>query len=412
MQLWQAKDHRDRPILFELCERFVLLEQRGAGAYGVVCAAQDRKTEERFAIKKVTKKLTECREAKKVLREVKIMRHLAEVPTIIPIRGIYQSRPRNNSTVGDVYMCMDLMETDLATLIERDRHAAPEDRQISAEVAQEFAHQILLGLHAMHSAGVMHRDLKPHNLLVNSDCTLRICDFGMARDDDADAEKSEYVVTRWYRSPELLMELKEYDKQVDMFSFGCVLGELFTLRVLFPGRSHADQLRRIAQLIGSPTDEDIDNYASTSVREVLRRMDHFEPTNLQEALPNAPPEAVDMLQRLLVYDPKKRLTAMAALEHPFLQDVFDPEEVVDLPKFDSAFERLDKLDDILAELGDEMQRVNGITDFIPLITSTPSPANVAPAEEFVYLKEEAVPNASQDSLVQTSAPTTPQLLAV
>lgn len=132
--------------------------------------------------------------------------------------------------------------------------------------------QLLAGLSYAHAANVMHRDLNPSNLLVNADCSLKICDFGLARSFDKDALMSDYVVTRWYRSPELLLGARRYDFGVDLWAVGCILAEMLGRRAIFPGRDPVHQLSLVCKVVGMPRDEDLNFLPSQAARDYVRKM--------------------------------------------------------------------------------------------------------------------------------------------
>lgn len=118
----------------------------------------------------------------------------------------------------------------------------------------------------------MHRDLNPSNLLVNADCSLKICDFGLARSFDRDAQMSDYVVTRWYRCPELLLGSRQYDFGVDLWAVGCILAEMLGRRAIFPGRDPVHQLSLICKVTGTPSEERLAHLPSKAARDYVKRM--------------------------------------------------------------------------------------------------------------------------------------------
>jgi mitogen-activated protein kinase 1/3 len=125
----------------------------------------------------------------------------------------------------------------------------------------------------MHSASVLHRDIKPGNLLLNKACDLKICDLGLARGFDSQSENlTEYVVTRWYRAPEVILSASEYTKQIDTWSIGCILGELLGRSPLFPGDDYLDQVQRIICVIGTPTESDMCFVGNPSARRFIQRL--------------------------------------------------------------------------------------------------------------------------------------------
>jgi tRNA A-37 threonylcarbamoyl transferase component Bud32 len=235
---------------FVVDKRYTMIRTIGSGAYGVVISATDTKTQSNVAVKMVPKAFSDEIDAKRILREIKLLKHF-EHENII---GLLDMMPPNVKYVDDfkdVYLVTDLMETDLHRIIYSKQ-------KLSIDHAQYFIYQVLRGLKYIHSCRVLHRDLKPSNLLVNSNCDLKICDFGLARglhkdpndpsslgsSDSGTLLLTEYVVTRWYRAPEIMLACHEYSYQIDVWSVGCILAELILRKPYFPGDDYIDQVRR------------------------------------------------------------------------------------------------------------------------------------------------------------------------
>ena len=215
----------------------------GSGAYGVVISATDTHLNSRVAIKMVPKAFQDEIDAKRILREIKLLKHLKH-ENIVGIVDMMPPMMRYVDDFKDVYIVSELMETDLYRIIYSKQ-------SLSLDHVQYFIYQVLRALKYIHSANVLHRDLKPSNLLVNSNCDLKVCDFGLARgvldnDQMRDSTKrpllTEYVVTRWYRAPEIMLACHEYDKPVDVWSTGCILAELLARKPFFPGEDYIDQV--------------------------------------------------------------------------------------------------------------------------------------------------------------------------
>lgn len=215
----------------------------GSGAYGVVISAHDTHLNTRVAIKMVPKAFQDEIDAKRILREIKLLKHLKH-ENIVGINDMMPPMMRYVDDFKDVYIVSELMETDLYRIIYSKQ-------SLSIDHVQYFVYQVLRALKYIHSANVLHRDLKPSNLLVNSNCDLKVCDFGLARgvldrDQMRDSTQrhllTEYVVTRWYRAPEIMLACHEYDKPVDVWSTGCILAELLARKPLFPGEDYIDQV--------------------------------------------------------------------------------------------------------------------------------------------------------------------------
>ncbi|GAA5908311.1 hypothetical protein JCM6882_006798 [Rhodosporidiobolus microsporus] len=180
--------------------------------------------------------------------------------------------------------------------------------------------QTLRGLKALHSAAVLHRDLKPSNLLLNANCDLKICDFGLARsamssETEAVGFMTEYVATRWYRAPEIMLTFKEYTFAIDVWSVGCILAEMLNGKPLFPGRDYHHQLTLILGVLGTPSLDDFYAIGSQRSRDYLRALPFQKKKTLQGLYPNANPLAIDLLERCLTFSPKKRISVVDALSH-------------------------------------------------------------------------------------------------
>ncbi|XP_057415910.1 mitogen-activated protein kinase 2-like isoform X2 [Lotus japonicus] len=225
--------------LFEVSSKYVPpIRPIGRGAYGFVCAAVNSDTHEQVAIKKIGNAFDNIIDAKRTLREIKLLRHM-DHENIIAIKDII--RPPKKETFNDVYIVYELMDTDL-------HHIIHSDQPLREEHCQYFLYQLLRGLKYVHSANVLHRDLKPSNLLMNANCDLKIGDFGLARTTSETDFMTEYVVTRWYRAPELLLSCSEYTSAIDVWSVGCIFGEILTREPMFPGKDYVHQLRLITEL--------------------------------------------------------------------------------------------------------------------------------------------------------------------
>merc|ERR1711934_1002001 len=200
-------------------------------------------TSERLAIKKISNAFENVVDAKRMLREIKLLRHLQH-ENIVKIKDILP--PPSLENFKDMYILYELMDTDLHQII---RSSQP----LSDEHCQYFIYELLRGLKYIHSANVLHRDLKPSNLLLNA-----ICDFGLARTNSEKEYMTEYVVTRWYRAPELLLSCAVYTAAIDIWSVGCIFAELLGRKPLFPGKDYVHQLNLITRVLGSPDPSDLE----------------------------------------------------------------------------------------------------------------------------------------------------------
>ncbi|BDA43124.1 Mitogen-activated protein kinase 4b [Coccomyxa sp. Obi] len=320
--------------VFELDERYVPIKAIGKGAYGVVCSAKNVVTGEKVAIKKIQNAFENLTDARRTLREIKLLRHLKH-ENVIAVRDILQ--PVNKESFNDVYIVYELMDTDL-------HHIIRSPQQLTDDHFQFFIYQILRGLKYVHTANVLHRDLKPSNLLLNASCDLRICDFGLARtlarqDSSESNFMTEYVVTRWYRAPELLLSCFQYTAAIDVWSVGCILAELLYRKPLFPGKDYIDQLRLIIKMLGSPSDADLVFISSARARAYIKALPYAQRCPFRVMFPDASHLAIDLMEKMLQFNPEKRITVEQALAHPYLAQMHDPASELSAPgTFDFDFE--------------------------------------------------------------------------
>ncbi|KAJ6345509.1 hypothetical protein OIU78_008212 [Salix suchowensis] len=190
-------------------------------------------------------------------------------------------------------------------------------------IASTFLYQILRGLKYIHSANIIHRDLKPSNLLLNANCDLKICDFGLARPTSENEFMTEYVVTRWYRAPELLLNSSDYTAAIDVWSVGCIFMELMNRKPLFPGKDHVHQMRLLTELLGKPTESDLGFVRNEDARRYIQQLDSHPRRSLAELFPLVHPLAIDLVDRMLTFDPTRRITVEEALAHPYLARLHD-----------------------------------------------------------------------------------------
>ncbi|GJN90918.1 hypothetical protein Rhopal_003932-T1 [Rhodotorula paludigena] len=347
------------PVLSEpflVDENYEFVKELGQGAYGVVCSARNRITGDNVAIKKVTKVFQKKILTKRALRELKLLHHFRGHKNITCLYDLDLVDPIN---FDSVYLYEECMEADLHAII---RSGQP----LSDAHFQSFIYQTLCGLKYIHSAHVLHRDLKPGNLLVNADCELKICDFGLARGFDQAAQDgqqsnqqgfmTEYVATRWYRAPEIMLSFANYTTAIDIWSVGCVLAELLGGRPIFKGKDYIDQLNIVLHFLGTPSDNTLRRVGSPRAQDYIRSLPFKTGVPFVQLFPQANPLALDLLAKLLAFDPHERIACEDALVHPYLSVWHEPaDEPVCPARFDFGFEREESIEGMRRLIVEEVE---------------------------------------------------------
>ncbi|CAN1249437.1 Mitogen-activated protein kinase 3 [Linum perenne] len=272
----------------------------GRGAYGIVCSVLNSETNEMVAMKKIANAFDNHMDAKRTLREIKLLRHL-DHENVIGIRDVVPPPLRREFT--DVYIATELMDTDL--------------------------HQIIRS-----NQGLSEEHCQPSNLLLNANCDLKICDFGLARPASENEFMTEYVVTRWYRAPELLLNSQDYTAAIDVWSVGCIFMELMNRKPLFPGKDQVHQMRLLTELLGTPAESDLGFIRNEDARKYIRQLSPQPRQSLGKLFPHVHPLAIDLVDKMLSFDPAKRITVEEALAHPYLERLHD---IADEPVCQESF---------------------------------------------------------------------------
>lgn len=330
-------------------KRFSINKIVGKGAYGIVFKATDKKTNELIALKKLYDGFRNETDSQRTFREVMLLQELNGHENIIRLLNVIKAE--NNM---DLYLVFEYMEADLYNVIKAN---------ILQDIHKRFViYQICKALKFIHSADIVHRDLKPSNVFINSDCTVKLGDFGLARTllsskKGFDPIVTDYVATRWYRAPEMILGSSSYSKNVDMWSVGCILMEMLNRKPLFPGKSTKEQIKLVFEVIGFPNKDEFNKvknklefqvnyeYLSKEFKDIIKK-------GIKQVLNqngvNAPPECIDFLKGLLTFDPEKRMTVDEALKHPYLSSFHSEEEeyicdrIISLPLDDNKRYEVDK----------------------------------------------------------------------
>ena len=340
-------------IKFTIEEKYEFIKQIGLGSFSAVCSCYDRKDNRNVAIKKVTNAFDDLEDARHILREIKMLSFF-DHDNIVTLLDV--PKPDNKSNYNDVYVITDLMETDLHRVIYSRQ-------ELTDEHIQYFIYQILRGTLYFHSAKVIHRDLKPANILANKNCDLKICDFGLDHGklkdddktvqnlidnpslpieysnsviyDDSKRELNDRNISRWYRAPEAILSPDSYDKPVDIWSIGCILAELLGRQPLFPADNNLDELQKIISVLGSPSEADLDFITDEKIKNFMQRLAKRTKQSFNLMFSNANPVALDLLGKMLTFNPKKRYTVEQCISHPYFEGLHDPEQE---PTAESTFD--------------------------------------------------------------------------
>ena len=302
---------------FRIDERYQNLTYQGDGSFGCVVSAYDTVENRSVAIKKIRDPFLKKSTMKRLLREMKLLKHFNGHDNIVSLYDI-MTDPPNVPEFNDLYLVTSLYETDMHGVIRSLNN-------ITEQHFQFFMHQTLRALKYIHSANVVHRDLKPSNILVNSSCNVAICDFGLGRNAASSSRDplTDYVVTRYYRAPELLCECATYGKPVDIWSVGCIFAELILKKPFFRGENPLQQLQQILNKIGAPGDkEKLSFITNTTALHTISRY-QIESNYVPHFATNFPEGAayllLDLLKRMLQFNPDDRITVDEALNHPYLR---------------------------------------------------------------------------------------------
>lgn len=282
------------------------LEKLGEGTYGAVFKARNKTTGEILAMKVIHLEQEEEGIPPTSVRENSILSELSH-PNVVSVKDII-------NTPNSLILIMEYLDKDLKNYL------AMQHNPINPMLIKSYAYQILAGLCYCHCQGIIHRDMKPQNLLLNRGGFIKLCDFGLARPISLPMRAyTKDVITLWYRAPEILLDAPAYDLSVDVWSVGCIIAEMINRAPLFPGDSEIDQLYTIFKILGTPTESDwpgVSSFPNYSVE-----FPKWPKINLADKIQTNDASVIDLISKMLQYDPAKRITAKDALDHPYFADL-------------------------------------------------------------------------------------------
>jgi len=295
-----------QPAYSAVNERYEKLEKIGEGTYGVVYKAKDKETGDIVALKKVRMGNEDEGVPSTALREIALLKEISH-PNTVGLLDVESSESK-------LYLIFEFCDSDLKKYMNNIRG------NLSAKLVKELMYQTVMGITYCHMHRLIHRDLKPQNILVDKKGVLKLADFGLARAFTIPIETLTHeVVTLWYRAPEILLGGKHYSVGVDMWAIGCIFSELVTKQPLFPGDSEIDQLYRIFRVCGTPTE---------AIWPGVSKLPDWKPTfpgwapkTMSTIVPGLDPQGVDLLTRMLTYEPNQRISGKDALQHPYFADL-------------------------------------------------------------------------------------------
>ncbi|KAA0718062.1 Mitogen-activated protein kinase 8B [Triplophysa tibetana] len=430
---------------FTVLKRYQNLRPVGSGAQGIVCSAYDHNLERNVGIKKLSRPFQNQTHAKRAFRELVLMKcvnhknvkrlstkhplqlfpfcHIHAYARTHPPLSLSSPRPITPSFCpsssrpfpNNSYLVMELMDANLCQVIQME---------LDHERLSYLLYQMLCGIKHLHSAGIIHRDLKPSNIVVKSDCTLKILDFGLARTAATGLLMTPYVVTRYYRAPEVILGMG-YQANVDVWSVGCIMAEMVRGSVLFPD---IDQWNKVIEQLGTPT-QDFMLKLNQSVRTYVENRPRYTGYSFEKLFPDVlfpadsennklkASQARDLLSKMLVIDASKRISVEEALQHPYINVWYDPTEVEAPPplvldkQLDEREHTVDEWKDLIyKEVVEWEERLkNGVIRGQPsplgaaVINGSPQPSSSSSINDISSMSTEPTVTSDTDSSLEASA---------
>jgi renal tumor antigen len=288
------------------------MEKMGEGTFSEVLKCQSMLDGKLYACKKMKHRYRSGEQVNN-LREVQALKRLNPHPHVIELKEVIFEKK-----TGTMALICELMDMNIYELTKDRKSYLPEQR------VKLYMYQLCKAIYHMHKNGIFHRDVKPENILIK-DSALKLADFGSCKSVYSDQPYTEYISTRWYRAPECLLTDGHYSYQMDMWSVGCVMYEVVSLRPLFPGSNELDQVSKIHGIIGTPSRGTLRKLKKFQSRHMEFNFPHNAGSGISPLMKHASSGCVDLVAQLCTYDPDERLSAKQALKHPYFKDLRDAE---------------------------------------------------------------------------------------
>mmetsp|Transcript_3050 Transcript_3050/g.7271 ORF Transcript_3050/g.7271 Transcript_3050/m.7271 type:complete len:293 (+) Transcript_3050:124-1002(+) len=291
-------------------DKYMKVEKIGEGTYGTVYKANIRGTSDFVALKKIKLEAEDEGVPSTAIREISLLKELHH-PNVVRLLEVVHSENK-------LYLVFEFVDMDLKKHMDLMKSKDNPTGKLPPLRVKSYLHQLLAGVAFCHSHRVLHRDLKPQNLLISHGGAMKLADFGLARAFGIPIRTYTHeVVTLWYRAPEILLGCKKYACAVDTWSIGCIFAEMATGRPLFPGDSEIDELFRIFRLLGTPTEA---SWPGVSTLPDYKDTFPKWPTqSLAAAIPGLGSAGEDLLSQMLVYSPSARISSKSAQLHPYFE---------------------------------------------------------------------------------------------
>mmetsp|Transcript_47756 Transcript_47756/g.112708 ORF Transcript_47756/g.112708 Transcript_47756/m.112708 type:complete len:306 (+) Transcript_47756:883-1800(+) len=295
-------------------ENYKRTEILGQGAYGKVYKGQDLRTGQVVALKKALTTSEDEGIPPTTLREISILRSVSECEFIVKLLDVVSAKTKSGKSL--LYIIFQYLDCDLKAFMVSSKGKGV---GLNKNTSKEFCFQLLLGLKHCHVQGIMHRDLKPQNLLVENGTKLKIADFGLSRNFNIPIGRYTHeVVTLWYRAPEILLGAKCYSTPIDLWSVGCIFAEMMTGKPIFCGESEIEQLLAVFRILGTPNSK---NWPSVGEFRDWHDFPQWNPQKFNKIFPELEEEGLNLIQSLLRLDPTKRITVSKAIESVYFDDI-------------------------------------------------------------------------------------------